>query len=75
MQNLTGSSNVDDEIHIVVIDELGTFSGQKGTVLEVFQTFPKHQMQNLQMVFQFIIEMLYNNKSAVCLVWRTPRNR
>mgnify|MGYP000943695760 CR=1 FL=1 len=35
-ESITGAVNINDEIHIVVIDEDGEFTGTKGTVLETF---------------------------------------
>jgi len=37
----TGNSNINDEIHVVVVDRLGLFSGVKGTVLERFPFLSK----------------------------------
>lgn len=38
---VTGNSNIKDEIHVVVVDRLGLFSGTKGTVLERFPYLSK----------------------------------
>jgi hypothetical protein len=35
-ESITGETNINDEIHVVVIDEDGAFTGTKGTVLETF---------------------------------------
>lgn len=33
----TNGSNVDDELHVIVIDEDGQFTGVRGTILEIFE--------------------------------------
>jgi phage tail sheath protein FI len=35
-QSITGSSTYNDEVHVVVVDSGGEFTGSKGTVLETF---------------------------------------
>jgi len=39
--NLTNGGTVNDELHIVIIDELGALTGTKGTVLEVYPNLSK----------------------------------
>jgi len=41
LESITGSTEVNDEIHVLVIDEKGLFSGTKGTVLEKFEFLSK----------------------------------
>lgn len=41
VESITGRSDVNDEIHVLVIDSNGIFSGVKGTVLEKFEFLSK----------------------------------
>lgn len=36
-ENLTGTTTSQDEVHIVVVDEGGAFTGDQGSVLEIYQ--------------------------------------
>lgn len=36
-QALNGNASANDELHVIVVDDLGTFSGVPGTVLEVYK--------------------------------------
>ena len=36
-ENLTGETNIGDEVHVLVVDQGGAFSGDQGLVLEIYQ--------------------------------------
>jgi len=66
-QNLTGATNVDDELHIIIIDELGYFSGTKGTVLEVYPNLSKASDAKSADGVSIYYRNVINNKSQY--VW------
>jgi phage tail sheath protein FI len=41
VQSLNGSTSANDEVHVVVIDEDGVFSGATGTILEIYEGLSK----------------------------------
>jgi len=61
--DLAGSTSVADQVHVVVIDKGGLFSGEPGTVLEAFPNVSLHdQAKNLNGESNFIVNVI-NRKS------------
>lgn len=61
--NLTSSTAVNDELHIIIVDELGLISGQKGTVLEVYPNLSKASDAKSSDGVSIYYRNVINNKS------------
>lgn len=63
---------VNDELHIIVIDELGLISGQKGTVLEVYPNLSKASDAKSSDGVSIYYRNVINNKSQYVWVGEHP---
>ena len=67
----SGLSGVNDEMHIVVIDEDGEITGTKGEVLEKFEAVSKvlQTLKTSQGSVNYYIDVIY--KSSNYIYWMT----
>jgi len=64
-EQATAAGGVDDEMHIIVIDADGKFTGTRGTILETFPFVSKASNATLNGVSNYYKNVIFNNSKYV----------